>query len=188
MVLICIYLSLLQFELFACFLFLGEFTIAIFFYCLFLHLKASINQNSFNSQNLTNFNLILIISLFILYILSNKIYLFKIDDLSIIFIDLYKISNDFSLNDLGFVFYFFYYSNVSIILIIGIMLFVLTLFLFLVVSAYTLGNLENKYIYKKNNIKLFTKKGYYEQTGYFTQKFFAKKENTDDQNEKEEKK
>jgi hypothetical protein len=41
---ICVYLSVLQLELFACFLFLAEFLVIIFFYTLLLHTKAAIGQ------------------------------------------------------------------------------------------------------------------------------------------------
>lgn len=36
---LCIYLSVMQLEFFACFMFLAEFTVLFFFYVLFLHLR-----------------------------------------------------------------------------------------------------------------------------------------------------
>ncbi len=50
-ILTCLYLSVWQLELFSCFLFLGEFTILIFIYCLYLHLRASVSRTNLGDSN-----------------------------------------------------------------------------------------------------------------------------------------
>lgn len=99
--------------------------------------------------------------------------------MSILFIDIYKIIDDFTLNDLSFLYYYMFYANPALHLIIASMLFVITLLLFLIVSVYTLNSLNKRNVFAKINFKILSKKGYYEQTGFSTQKIFMKKEKKD---------
>lgn len=180
-VVICLYLSLWQLELFSCFLFLGEFTILIFFYCLFLHLRASASQGTVaGSYKLTTVSLFGLLFGSFLWL---ALWCFNADAVggsSILYIDLYRRASDFILNDLVSLYYFFVHSNVAIHSIIGLMLFLLTLCLFLVVSLYAGLNVARKQAYKGTQSRLFTTRGYYEQTAMFSQKYFTQ-ENTEDQ-------
>ena len=176
-VIICLYLGLWQLELFACFLFLGEFTILIFFYCLFLHLRASTSQGtvtgSYGLSTTATAGLLAGGSVWA------SIWCFSADmapDLTILYIDLYRRLADFVLNDLVALYYFFVHSNLAIHSIIGLMLFLLTLCLFLVVSLYAGLNIARRQAYKSAPSRLFTTKGYYEQTAMFSQKYFTQED------------
>lgn len=170
------YLGLWQLELFACFLFLGEFTILIFFYCLFLHLRASTSQG-FNTTSYGSFIIVSSISCLVIIAWGWK-WGFLADtasDVSILYIDVYRRISDFVLNDVVALYYFFIKANPSIHLIIGLTLFLLTLCLFLVVSLYAGLNIARRNAYKNIGFKLVTAKGYYEQSAVFSQKYFSQK-------------
>lgn len=174
----CLYLSLWQLELFSCFLFLGEFTILIFFYCLFLHLKASITQQS-SSHNIIGGQyiavaLLLIISLWVI----TKPYMLGFKENSIAYaLDLYNSSADFSLNDLTSLFFYFTAANITLHALIGVILFIVTLLLFTTVTLYVSTSLLKKTVYNNAQSKLFVPRGYYEQTSQTSQKFFSQSSN-----------
>ena len=179
-ILICLYLSLWQFELFACFLFLGEFTILIFVYCLYLHLKASVSRTDLG-ESIGNTSLIIgasLATLMIGSIISNWV-VFKEDSSLHLFIDITRKADDFALNDLIALYYFFVNANITIHFIIGVMLFFLTIFLFTTVTVYTNLYITSAMAYRSVNMKLVTSKGYYEQSARFSQKYFTqnKKDN-----------
>lgn len=176
-VVICLYLGLWQLELFSCFLFLGEFTILIFFYCLFLHLRASTSQGTVSGSHsvasVTALGLGLFSALWVM------VWSFSAEtnaDISILYIDMYRRVSDFVLNDLVALYYFFVHANLTIHSLIGLMLFLLTLCLFLVVSLYAGLNIARRQAYKNAPSRLATPKGYYEQTAMFSQKYFTQED------------
>lgn len=171
---ICLYLALWQLELFSCFLFLGEFTILIFFYCLFLHLRASITQTA-SSHISGNGQMAPIVTIVVLTLwLHLKPYILDFQENSIAYaINLYSIYTDFALNDLGALFYYFTSANLTLHALIGVILFVLTIFLFITVTLYVNTHLLRKSIFKTTQSKLFVPRGYYEQSSQTTQKFFS---------------
>ena len=169
-----IYLAFWQLELFACFLFLGEFTILIFFYCLFLHLKIFINKPIGDLNNLLNpITLILIILLSYMWAISINIIHSAKNFIFDLISDVYKHINDFTLNDLISIYYYFANANVFIHLLIGLILFLLTIFLFTIVTLYTNSKLTKNTVYTTTILKLNVKKGYYEQTANTVQKYFS---------------
>lgn len=173
---ISLYLAIWQLELFACFLFLGEFTILIFFYCLFLHLKTMVNDTNIEINNTHKYYWFLLSLSLVLFYLNNNIFLIiNIKSFIINLIDLYQLINNFIINDLISIFYYFILSNIQIHFIIGIMLLILTVFLFLTITYYTSLNLTKHTLFNNVTIKLFTTKGYYEQTSLTTQKYFSTK-------------
>lgn len=175
-VLLCLYLGLWQFELFACFLFLGEFTIMIFFYCLFLHLKTAITSSTGANKIPTTALLVLVFALLLFAVFSGRTLHSTIGaDISQSVLNLYPMALDFSLGDLTFLFYFFVSANLSVHALIGLTLFILTLFLFIVVLLYTSINLNRRAAFRITSNKLFTTKGYYEQSAFSSQKFFSHK-------------
>lgn len=98
------------------------------------------------------------------------------NDISILYIDIYRRAADFILNDLVALYYYFVHANVTIHSIIGLMLFLLTVCLFLVVSLYAGLNIARRQAYKNAPSRLFTTKGYYEQTAMFSQKYFTQED------------
>lgn len=174
----CLYLSLWQLELFSCFLFLGEFTILIFFYCLFLHLKASIAQQ--NSSHSTVSGQYVIVSLMLVMALwaVTKPYMINFQENSIAYaLDLYNSGTDFSLNDLTSLFFYFTAANITLHALIGVILFIITLLLFTTVTLYVSTSLLKKTVYGNAQSKLFIPRGYYEQTSQTSQKFFSQSSN-----------
>lgn len=170
----CLYLSLWQLELFSCFLFLGEFTILIFFYCLFLHLKASIAQQTSSHGTIggqyVTISLLLITALWA----TTKPYAINFRENSIAYaLDLYNSSADFSLNDLASLFFYFTTANLTLHALIGVILFIITLLLFTTVTLYVSTSIARKTIYGNAHSKLFVPRGYYEQTSQTSQKFFS---------------
>jgi hypothetical protein len=175
---ICLYLGLWQLELFSCFLFLGEFTILIFYYCLFLHLRASTSQGTVTgSYSLLAVTALVFSTLLAFWLLGVGYLAVTGNDLTILYIDLYRRVSDFVLNDLVALYYFFIHANLAMHTLIGLILFVLTIYLFLVVSLYAGLNIARRQAYKSVNSKLFTTKGYYEQTAMFSQKYFSNDDN-----------
>lgn len=173
LVLMCLYLSVWQLELFACFLFLGEFTIFIFFYCLFLHLRSGVSRDNSKSINLSWLGIIALILTALAVLFTTHYSYGGSSQASIIMQDLYKLACDFGLNDLSGLFVFFTHSNPSIHLLLGLFLFVLTLFLFAVVSTYTMSGIRSNEFYRANQDRLYLPRGYYEQTAETSQKSFT---------------
>lgn len=102
------------------------------------------------------------------------------NDLSILYIDLYRRVSDFVLNDLVALYYYFVHANLAIHSLIGLMLFLLTVCLFLVVSLYAGLNIARRQAYKTAPSRLFVTKGYYEQTAMFSQKYFTQEDTNPD--------
>lgn len=175
-ILTCLYLSVWQLELFGCFLFLGEFTILIFIYCLYLHLRASVSRTNLSDSNGNILSILALtaVTLMIGFSSMNLILASEISSLNL-FIDLYKRVDDFSLNDLVALYYFFTAGNITIHAIIGLMLFFLTLFLFSTVTAYTSLHTSRLNAFRSVSMKLNTPRGYYEQAGKYSQKYFNHK-------------
>ena len=174
-ILMSIYLSLLQFELFACFMFLGEFTIIIFFYCLFLHLKINIQQQINTSKNeyiIWNLSLVIIV---VYFLINENNILFNIEDLYLVWPDLYKSYSIFLLNDLIFFFYFFIKYHTFLYILIGVFLLVMTLVLLYFINLYCLISLNKNDIHHSTTSKLNIKKNLYEQTSKLVQKIFSNK-------------
>ncbi len=150
LILISIYLSLMQLELFACFLFLSEFILIVFFYCLFLHLNYT-NKSIFYN-NLTNLTFIFLLGLIfavIFFLLNKKLtLLYNINDLFLVFIDIYSMYNTFFLNDLVFLFFIFYNYNTTLFFFIGLMLLVMTLILLYSVWLYVTFYLTRRFFFK----------------------------------------
>lgn len=175
-VLLCLYLSLWQLELFACFLFLGEFTILIFFYCLFLHLKTSVTTTPTISSNRLPNSIVFSSFVYIIYLsTSNSIFSNLSTQLNLVYSDVYQLVNDFTLNDLESLIFFFTTGNIIIHILIGILLTVLTIFLFVTISLYTTLSIKKQNIFSQITMKLFTTKGYYEQNANTIQKYFTTK-------------
>lgn len=177
LVIMCIYLSLMQYELFACFLFLGEFTIAIFFYCLFLHLNTDRDFTKVNKNNNKMHITILLIAFGTVFFFNflNNLKLLNINEISLIWDDLYSRSNNFSLNDLSFISYYFTSHNKMLFWFIAVLLCVLTLTILYSVYIYNLSKLSKKEWYNNSQYKIATKKYYFEQTPLNSQKIIAKK-------------
>lgn len=170
----CLYLSLWQLELFSCFLFLGEFTILIFFYCLFLHLKASIAQQSSSHSTVSGQYVIISLMLIMALWAVTKPYMINFQENSIAYaLDLYNSGTDFSLNDLTSLFFYFTTANITLHALIGVILFIITLLLFTTVTLYVSTSLLKKTVYGNTQSKLFVPRGYYEQTSQTSQKFFS---------------
>ena len=155
LILISIYLSLMQLEMFACFLFLSEFVIIVFFYCLFLHLNYT-NKPLFwnNTLSTTFFSLITITIISVIwYFNKGVILLYNINDLYLVFIDIYTIYNNYYLNDLVFLFFFFFHYNTIIFFFIGLFLLIMTMLLLYTVWLYVALYITRKTLLK-NKFKI----------------------------------
>lgn len=147
LILICCILSFLQFELFATFLFLSEFLIFIFFYSCFLLLNYTNKSNSF--FNINNIFICFLTGV-ILYILFRLdfLFLFGVDDLYLLNYNLFKIYNNFCLNDLIFFFHMFYIYLFLLYYLIGFILFILTLVILQFIFILIYINFSKAYIMK----------------------------------------
>jgi hypothetical protein len=150
LILISIYLSVMQLELFACFLFLSEFIIIVFFYCLFLHLNY--NNKPFFWTNVTDATFFKSISLTVVlviwYLNKDVVLLYNINDLYLIFTDIYTFYNNYLMNDLVFLFFYFFHYNVCVLLFIGLFLLVMTM-----VLLYTVWLYVSLYLTRKNFLR-----------------------------------
>lgn len=151
LVLIGIYLSLMQFEMFACFLFISEFVILVFFYALFLHLNYSNKNNMWIFSN-NNSGVLFLFGFLLLFLLKSDSFflMFNINELYLLFLDLYKLYDNTIMNDLIYFFYFFYYYHTFLFLIIGGMLLFMTVVLLYATWLYTSLKV------KKQTLNIFT--------------------------------
>ena len=168
-ILLACYVSLMQLELFACFMFIAEFTIVIFFYTLFLHLKIAINQRELNQAPATiTAKLIGILLLTIITLIGFRA--FYGSDVSLLFLDIYSKSFNFTLSDLNFFFYTITRNNITLHFLVGLLLLFLTIFLFLSINIYYFLNISKQDAFSSTNNKLASARGYYEQTAESVQK------------------
>ena len=172
-VLMCVYASILQYELFACFMFLGEFTIIIFFYCLFLHLKINVQQSINPTKNPLTLLLVLGLVVCSVFLINSKNVLFHLDDLYLIWPDLYKVTGFFLLNDLIFFFYFFTKYHSFLYILIGIFLLIMTMVLLYFINIYCMVLFRKTDAYKSLDSKLNLAKGMYDQTSHSIQKIWT---------------
>lgn len=149
LILICCVLSFLQFELFAAFLFLSEFLIFIFFYSCFLLLNYTNKVNTFFTS--TNF-FTFFFGVVVLYILFRLdfLFLFELDDLYLLSYNLFKLYNNFCLNDLIFFFHMFYIYLFMLYYLIGFILFILTLMILQFIFTLIYINFSKMYARKSH--------------------------------------
>lgn len=166
---LALYLALLQLELFACFMFVAEFTVVIFFYTLFLHLKVSIDDDKGRHWH-SNTPLVSAIVLGFLAAVWNGSTRFINAEVSLAFSELYKRISYASPNDLPFFASTILRTNLSIHLIVGLILLFLTLFLFFTVNVYYFLNISKRDAHRQSVAKLATERGYYDQTAEEVQK------------------
>lgn len=171
-ILLACYISLLQLELFACFMFIAEFTIVIFFYTLFLHLKIAISQRELNQTPATVTAKLIGFLLLIVVILIGFRAFYGLD-INLLFLDVYSKSFNFALNDLNFFFYTVTRNNVTLHFLVAILLLFLTIFLFLSVNIYYFLNISKQDAFSSNTNKLTAARGYYEQTAESVQKILT---------------
>lgn len=162
----------MQLELFACFMFVAEFTIVIFFYTLFLHLRVSVSvtESSNKSIETTKILILVIFAIVIGYGASNLI----TTNTSIVFTDLYIKISYIALNDLAFFASTIMRTNFIVHFIVGLILLFLTIFLFFTTNVYYFMNITRRDSAKLAASKLSTQRGYYEQTAEEVQKIISK--------------
>lgn len=152
LILVSIYLSVMQLEMFACFLFLSEFVIIVFFYCLFLHLNYTNKPLIWN--NLTNTTFLSTIIFFVIitvwYFNKGVLLLYNLNDLYLVFVDIYDIYNNYYMNDLVFFFHFFFHYNTILFFFIGLFLLIMTMVLLYTVWLYVALYLTRKAALKNN--------------------------------------
>lgn len=150
LILLCLYLALMQVEMFSCFLFLSEFILIVFFYCLFLHLNYTNKKLFWN--NVANNTLVLFISVFVIlvfwYFNRGVLLLLNINDLYLAFIDIYVFYGNYFMNDFLFLFFFFYHYNIFFFFFIGLFLLIMTTLLLYVVFLYSTMYISKKTFYK----------------------------------------
>jgi len=130
----CIYLGLLQLEIFSAFLFISEFIILIFYFCFFFKLNFY-NQFIF-LKSFKNFyiNLLLVILIPILLYIFNFFFSFiLLDDCFLSYYNAYKLFNNFVMNDLSFFFYSFFQFYTILFALIGVLLLLMTCYLIYVI-------------------------------------------------------
>lgn len=169
-----VYLAFLQLELFACFMFLAEFTIIIFFYTLFLHLRIAATNQGARINPYTNQTIIFLI---ILLCVATYCGWSKFRDLeaSPVFTDLYRRTSYIIFSDLSFFATTLLRTNYTVHLIVGILLLFLTLFLFFVTNIYYFLNITRRDAARQTASKLSCQRGYYEQTAEEVQKIISNK-------------
>lgn len=166
---LALYVSLMQLELFACFMFIAEFTIVIFFYTLFLHLKVAVTQRETSGVSTGSAGKLIVGLLALIGVFLNPRAYYG-SDISLVFLDVYAKSLNFALSDINFFFYTVTRNNVALHFLVGLLLLFLTIFLFMSVNVYYFLNISKQDAFVKTNNKLATARGYYEQTAESVQK------------------
>ena len=124
-----VYIAFMQYELFACFLFISEFIILLFFYVLFLNLNLKIKLFNTSYNMLFNFNILIIIALtLILYysFIKTNFFLFNMNELYLNFYNIFKLNNDLIVNDLVFFYHMLFHYNVVLFLLVAFILVIMT--------------------------------------------------------------
>ena len=167
-----VYLAFMQLELFACFMFVAEFTIVIFFYALFLHLRISTSladSKSESSSPSTVAALVIVLVATCLFGLSQL----NEGSAGLLFAELYKRVNYVAFSDLTFFAATILRTNFLIHFLVGLLLLFLTLFLFFVTNVYYFLNITRRDAARLSASKLATGRGYYEQTAEEVQKVIS---------------
>lgn len=147
-----IYLSFLQLELFACFLFINEFIIVIFFFCFFFKLNVLNKINYYSNKNITSYSTVYLLVFFIilLFLCLTISYNFN-NDCYLSYFNLYKLQKSFILNDLSFFFYSFFQYYLYLYFLIAILLLLMTCYLIFIVCLYVyLKQLRTHYTFDLN--------------------------------------
>lgn len=173
LLIICICISILQLELFAAFLFLAEFAVIIFFYTLLLHLRSALWQRVDTNQS--NLFILIIVSVLIIFSINFTHINIILIAPYLLFINVYKYLTMIFSTDLLFFWVYFVKYYLFIHLIVGLILFFLTLFLFSLINLYFSMNLKRQNYFQTSEQKLYTQKGYFEQTALIVQKIITNK-------------
>ena len=154
-----------------CFMFVAEFTIVIFFYTLFLHLRVSVSITDTNNSTIETTKLLIwiILAITIGYGSSNIV----TANVSALFADLYIRVNYVAFNDLAFFASTIMRTNFIVHFIVGLILLFLTIFLFFTTNIYYFMNITRRDSAKLAASKLTTQRGYYEQTAEEVQKIIS---------------
>lgn len=166
---LAIYIAFLQLELFACFMFVAEFTIVIFFYTLFLHLQVATKILITRKEPYNRKNAIVLLSLVIFAAWAGWAR-FADKDGGLLFTELYKRIAYNAFSDLTFFAGTILRTNFTVHLLIGLFLLFLTLFLFFMTNVYFFLNITRRDAAKQSAMKVATGRGYYEQTAEEVQK------------------
>ena len=167
-----VYLAFMQIELFACFMFVAEFTIVIFFYALFLHLRISTSLADTKSESRSTHSLAaVLIALTTACLLG--LTQFGEGSNGLLFAELYKRVNYVAFSDLTFFAATVLRTNFLIHFLVGLLLLFLTLFLFFVTNVYYFLNITRRDASRLSASKLATSRGYYEQTAEEVQKVIS---------------
>ena len=90
----------------------------------------------------------LTVVLVIWYLNKDVVLLYNINDLYLIFTDIYTFYNNYLMNDLVFLFFYFFHYNVCVLLFIGLFLLVMTM-----VLLYTVWLYVSLYLTRKNFLR-----------------------------------
>lgn len=150
-------------------MFVAEFTIIIFFYTLFLHLRVSTaNQCVRVEPYSTKVALVIVILLIVAAALGWARFADK--EIPILFSDLYSRMGYVAFSDLTFFAATILRTNFVIHIVVGLLLLFLTLFLFFATNIYYFLNITRRDAAKQSAAKLASQRGYYEQTAEEVQK------------------
>lgn len=167
-----VYLAFMQIELFACFMFVAEFTIVIFFYALFLHLRISTSLASTKNESSPPSTIAAVFTVLTITCLLGFSQLSEGSE-GLLFAELYKRVNYVAFSDLTFFASTILRTNFLIHFLVGLLLLFLTLFLFFVTNIYYFLNITRRDAARLSASKLATGRGYYEQTAEEVQKVIA---------------
>ena len=152
LIIISIYLGTAQLELFGCFLFVSEFIILLFFYCLIinLNLKLRFSNTKFNYIFSSLMYYFLFLSVLFLFFNQNYLLFTNFNELYINFYNLYKLYNNFLLNDLTFFFQNFFHYNLMLFLLVGIILLLVTFIILYFISLFHFFQIYKRSFYYSN--------------------------------------
>lgn len=165
-----VYIAFMQIELFACFMFVAEFTIVIFFYALFLHLRVSTVQSDTTNESA---GYRAPAALFLVFFATWGGSRLADGEISLVFAELYNRASYVALSDLTFFASTVMRTNLVIHYMVGLLLLFLTLFLFFTVNVYYFLNITRREAARTSTSKLAAGRGYYEQTAEEVQKVIS---------------
>lgn len=153
-------------------MFVAEFTIVIFFYALFLHLRVSTAQSDtaneavgYRTHAPAAWGLVLLAALGGSRLSDGEV--------GLMFAELYNRASYVAFSDLTFFAATVMRTNPMVHYMVGLLLLFLTLFLFFTVNVYYLLNITRRDASKLSASKLATGRGYYEQTAEEVQKVIS---------------
>jgi len=173
------YISILQYEIFMCFLWVFESTILLLILILSLIFKNNVNNQYYYVTQKYNFLVILLVLFFYVYMFNkDKYFLIDLNILNFIFYtDIYVHLKNCYQNDLFLLFLSYYYYYITLLYLILLIILILTYFIILFFKLMKYNKLSDYLYFWNFSNKFFKKQSFEYQVSkkILLKKFFKKK-------------